>query len=204
MSDYGEEEQELIMRSMDVFRGGWPFTPFWSSLPDFSLFGITLGRYLVLGVFPGATAVFLALAYFAEIHSFWNLLFLELSAGFLFFAATPAIISLGRRYRWQVPSAGLLVAVPSLWLAYRCKDLLPHLSHHSSEFLAAALIEYSGALILMVGLEITMTPWLKALEKRQGEVRAAFQKSKKEQEAFRRWREAVARGDPDARYPTDS
>lgn len=161
MSGYGENEEQEILRSMDEMNRA--MTPFVISLAQIELFGIALGRYLALGVFPLAAIGFLYAAYLTELHSYWNLLFLELSSGFLFFAAAPRIIHLGRRYRWQVPLLGAAVAGLLLYLAYDCEKYFSQLSQHACEFLQAALIEYSIAMILMVGLEIAMAPWLNDL-----------------------------------------
>jgi hypothetical protein len=74
------------------------------------LLGITAGRYLALLVCPIAAVVFLYLSYRASAGSFGNALYLELSSGCAFFAAAPLVIQLGRRRRWQVPVAGVVVS----------------------------------------------------------------------------------------------
>lgn len=164
MSDYGDDEERYILKSMDDISKA--MTPFMITVAKIDFFGIALGKYLAFGLFPGGALLFLYCAYLADLHSYWNLLFLELSSGFFFFAAAPSVVHLGRKYRWQVPFVGVLVAGPLLWVAYHSEKLLPQFSHHASEFLQAALIEYSIALLLMVGLEIAMAPWLEAINKK--------------------------------------
>ena len=164
MSDYGDDEEEYILQSMDAMNKA--MTPFVISVAEIDFWGIAVGKYLAFGLFPFFALIFLFFAYIADLHSYWNLLFLELSSGFFFFAAAPTIIHLGRKYRWQVPLGGLVLAVPLLWLAYLPQKFMPLLSHHAGEFLQAALIEYSIALLLMVGLEIAMVPWLESINKK--------------------------------------
>jgi hypothetical protein len=176
MSTYGDEEEELLMASMEGLDGDLNLTSLHAWFAKYKLFGITLGWFLAVGVFPGLALLFLGLAYRAEIHSYWNLLFLELSSGFVFFSLAPLIVRLGRTYAWQVPLVGVLIACPLLWFAYHCEEFLPSLSPHGCEFVTAALIEYSIALLLMVGLEIVMAPWLNRLAEKQKKVRADFNK----------------------------
>ena len=200
MSDYGNEQQNEIMRSMEAMPG---VNFSWNPFEDWEPFGIAAGRYLLIGLFPILIVLFFVLAYLAEIHSYWNLLFLEASAGFVFFAATPRIVRLGRKYGWQVRLVGLVIAVPSLALAYYLEEVLPQLSDHNTEFFSAALIEYSCALLLMIGLEVTITPWLEALEKREAELRAARAKTEAYEKKLDAWRAALERGEMDTPYPEE-
>lgn len=177
MSDYGDEE-ESILKSMDAMNKA--MVPFAISMAEIDFFGIAVGKYLAVGMFPGFALLFLYFAYIAQLHSYWNLLFLELSSGFFFFAAAPTVIHLGKQYRWQVPSAGLLLAAPLLLTAYHSEKLLPLLSHHATEFLQAALIEYSIALLLMVGLEIAMVPWLESINTKYQQALADLSQLKQE------------------------
>jgi len=201
MSDYGNEQQNEIMRSIDALPDfGWPLSG-WNPFPDLSLFRVSAGRYFIIGLLPGLAVLFGALAYFQESHSYWNLLCLELSGGCLFFALTPIIVRRARLHGWQVRLTGLSIAVPLLALAYYCHELLPQLSEHDAEFLSAALIEYSGALLLMIGLEVTMTPWLEALKKREDTIRADYAKVARWEKKLQDWRDALARGEMDTPYP---
>lgn len=164
---YGRDEEQYILQSMDAINQA--MTPFVISIAKIDFFGTALGRYLAISLFPGGALIFLGLAYSAELHSYWSSLFLELSSGFFFFAAAARVIHLGRKYPWQVPLVGLLVAGPLLCLAYYCRQLFPHLSDPTADFLQSVLIEYSIALLLIVGLEIAMAPWLETLnQKYQG------------------------------------
>jgi hypothetical protein len=133
-------------------------------------------------MFPVAAVFFLWCASVTELHTFWNLVDLELSSGCFFFAAAPVVVSLGRSYRWQVPLAGLIAAVVLLWLAHDCETVLSGASPHKCEFLRAALIEYAVALLLVVGLELAMAPWLRRLEAKQREASEELERNRTENE----------------------
>lgn len=164
MSDYGKEEERYILKSMDAVNSA--MAPFVISVAQMDFFGIALGKYLARALFPGGALLFLCFSYICESNAYWNSLFLELSSGFFFFATAPRVIYLGRKYRWQVPCAGLVLALPLLYVAYRCQQFFPGLSTYTTGFLQAAFIEYAIALLLMVGLEIAMVPWLDGLDQR--------------------------------------
>lgn len=127
---------------------------------------VSLLCYFAVAIFPITAAFCLYLSYQADIHSYWNLLFLELSTGFFFFAATPIVIHLGRKHRLKVPLGGAILTAALLYIAYECEKLLPGFSPHAREFLQAAFIEYSITLLLIVGLELVMAPWLNALREK--------------------------------------
>lgn len=164
MSDYGKEEESYILKSMDAVNSA--MAPFVISLAQIDFFGIALGKYLARALFPGGAFLFLCFSYICDSSTYWNSLLLELSSGFFFFAAAPRAIYLGRKYRWQVPCVGLVLALPLLYMSYHCQKLFPGLTVYTAEFLQAALIEYAIALLLMVGLEIAMVPWLDALDQK--------------------------------------
>ena len=103
------------------------------------------------------------------------------------------MLTLGHKYRWQVPTAGLLITGSILYLAYHCEKFLPGSSHHSVEFLRATLIEYSIALLLVVGLEGVTRTWLDSLSKIQQEVRNALNRQN-ETEATEEQQEASSAG----------
>lgn len=120
-------------------------------------------RYVFSGLFPIGGALFLALSYNAPSGSFPQSVYLELSSGFAFFWAAPYVLQLGRSHRWLVPIAGICIAAALFYFA-----------KSSAGFNQSVLIEFSIAVLILVGLELTMTPWLNAIAAKQKELRANY------------------------------
>lgn len=116
---------------------------------------LAVARYVFIALFPSAAGVFYFLSWRAPSNSFEEAVFLELSSGFVFFWAAPFVLAVGRAHRVAVPVVGVLAAIALLLVA-----------HESSGFWRSTLIECSIAISVLVGLDLAMTPWLSALEKK--------------------------------------
>jgi hypothetical protein len=184
VSDSRDDQEEEIMKGVADMKK--LMLPFAISMAQIDLFGAAVGRYFALLAFPVGAALFLWRAYLAPMHPFWNLLYIELSSGFLFFAFAPTVVALGHILRWQVPLAAVGVAVTLLLIAYNCEVFFPGVSEHTCEFVSAAFIEYAIALLLVVALEIAMRPWLDRIREEYAEARddlARYQREAYESEA---------------------
>jgi hypothetical protein len=165
---YGEDEEAIVeyLNSMNAVLG-----PLDVGIPSFEFFGVTIEKYVAIAVLVVFAMLTLYLAFISEIHSYWNLLFLELSSGFAFFAVAPVVVRAGQKYSWAVPLGGLITALLGLAAGYYCETLIPGVSRRSVEFIQAVLIEYSAALLLLVALETVISPWLKSLDARRLELK---------------------------------
>src|SRR5258707_9855253 len=100
----------------------------------FELAEIQFIRCLVNLLFPGFAVVFLVLAYRMELHSFWNLLLLELSSGCAFFAAAPHVIRFSVSHKWRTRLVVFGISIGGIAFAYAPHELVHALSHRASEF----------------------------------------------------------------------
>lgn len=125
---------------------------------------LTTLRFLFSSMFPIGAVLFLVLSYNAPLNSFAQSVYLELSSGFTFFWAAPSVLRLGRSHRWLVSVAGIGASAVLLFFAKAANG-----------FDQSVLIEFSIAVLILVGLELTMTPWLVAVATRQKELRDSYE-----------------------------